>query len=145
MFGVLEHVSVWKNDGEKYRERVPETTEHRRIVLNEVSRVLTENGALYITRFPNTFGWGKYIIRPITGNIGHLNSERARPNYLNNLINDIFEIECFFSDGLLPHHIPLSAPSFLLPLLYAHTGLFLSNLPILRQIAQNYCIIANPR
>lgn len=145
MFGVLEHVGVWKSEEDKYQELVPDITRHRQTVLNEVHRVISNTGKLYITKFPNEFGRDKYIQKIISGNIGHLNSERARPQYLRNLIGEKFEIGSMFTNGLLPHRIPTGTPSYLLPSLYAKFNHLLSNLPILEEIAQNYCIIATPR
>lgn len=144
MFGVLEHIGVWKNEEEKYQERVPDITRHRRTVLNEVHRVISDTGTLYITKFPNTFGRDKYMLKLLTGNIGHLNSERARPEYLRNLTGENFEIRIFFKNGFLPNRFSADTSSNLLPQLYTKFNHFLSNLPILEQVAQNYCIIATP-
>ncbi|WP_436908912.1 class I SAM-dependent methyltransferase [Halosimplex marinum] len=145
MFGVLEHVGVWKTSEEKYRECNPEVTKHRRDVLDEVQRVLSDEGVLYITKFPNTHGRDKYLSKMINGDIGHLNSERARPEYLRDLIGESFEIRSFFADGLLPHRIPFDLPFSSVPNTYSKVDKLLSNAPLLKEFAQNYCVIATPR
>jgi len=142
MFGVLEHIGVWKDNDEKYQKRAPETTEHRKTVLREVRRILSNDGVLYITKFPNTYGRDK-LIGKMVGDIGHLDSERARPKYLHNLIGEKFSIDSIFSDGLLPHRIPFGSPSFYIPYVYAKSDKYLSNFPLLKQLAQNYCVVAN--
>jgi len=77
------------------------------------------------------------------GDIGHLDSERARPKYLHNLVGEKFSIDSIFSDGLLPHRIPFGSPSFYIPYVYAKSDKYLSNFPLLKQLAQNYCVVAN--
>jgi ubiquinone/menaquinone biosynthesis C-methylase UbiE len=141
MFGVLEHIGVWKDDDKKYQKRVPETTEHRETILREVRRILSNNSILYVTKFPNTYGRDK-LIGKMLGDIGHLDSERARPKYLHSLFKEKFDTHSIFLDGLLPHRVPLGSPSFHIPYVYAKSDKHLSNLPFLKQFAQNYCIIA---
>lgn len=82
MFGVLEHVGVVKENGQKYNRMTDEVTPHRKQLLDEVQRVLREDGALYITRYPNLYCRNAVISKLINRRVGHLDSERARPRYL---------------------------------------------------------------
>jgi len=145
MFGVLEHVGVWKTDEQKYQERTTAVTDHRRQVLAETERVLNPDGTLYVTKFPNVYGRDKLLAGLLGSDPGHLDSERARPGYLRGLIGERFDIKTVFANGLLPHRIPLETPLAALPLLYAKLDGILSNIPILGQVAQNYCLTATPR
>lgn len=139
MFGVLEHVGVWGNDGEKYDEPNEGIWEHRRAVLSEANRTLSPSGTLLLTKFPNRYGRDK--LQP---GEGHLNSERTRPTKLINEVERYFHVKEFWCNGLLPHRIPFEAPFDSLPRAYTHLDHKLSNFPVISQIAQNYCLIADP-
>jgi SAM-dependent methyltransferase len=145
MFGVLEHVGVWKNDTEKYPEPNARITRDRRTVLQEVNRVLDEDGLLYLTKFPNTYGRDKLLLRLFRGHMGHRNSERARPIYLKNLVGEQFDVTEFFVNGLLPNKVFPEVESHTLPIAYARFNSVLSNTPVLREVGQNYCLLATPR
>jgi len=142
LFGVLEHVGVWRDDGAKYRELNEDITEHRRAILSEIDRILAPGGMFYLTKFPNLYGRDKLTSRIRGGREGHLDSERGRPSYLRDLLSEWFSVERIFANGLLPLRVPLATDSLTPARWYATANHTMSNLPGLYRVAQNYCAIA---
>lgn len=140
MFGVLEHVGVWKDTGEKYQHPNPAIASHRREVLREADRILKPNGVLSVTKYPNRYGLDKLYL--MGG--GHLDSERTREGELRELLSERFSVQKVRRDGILPYRLPWDAPSESIAAAYARLNRTASNLPLLRKVAQSFTAIATP-
>jgi SAM-dependent methyltransferase len=140
MFGVLEHVGVWKNSTQKYQQLNSSITSHRQTVLSEAARILEPNGTLSVTKFPNRYGLDKVYL--LGG--GHLNSERTRENEFRALLSEMFDVQEISRNGLLPYRLPWDSPSEDIAVMYTRFDGFLSSLPLFKEVAQSYCAIARP-
>ena len=139
MFGVLEHVGVWKGPEEKYTDPNKHITAHRQEVLKEVSRILEPDGCLLITKFPNIHGIDKLYLP----DGGHLNSERTTENGLRELLSDSFEVKSISKRGIVPHRLPFDAPTDAAASYFTRFDQWASCLPIANRFAQSYSAIAH--
>lgn len=143
MFGVLEHIGVRKGDGTKHPKLTPQITEKRRQIIKETNRILSSDGLLYITRYPNYHCRNAIISKLLGRRVGHLDSERARPDYLHQLLEGYFQIEDMSTGIVLPHSMTITRLGLGIPTLYTKIDDKVADFPGIRKIAQSYTVVAN--
>lgn len=141
MFGVLEHVGVWKDSGKKYAEPNEQIQTHRREVLEEISRITGQDGSLLVTKFPNKHGLDKLYLP----DGGHLNSERTTESKLRDLLSNSFTVESVFQTGFIPYRLPWDAPTNTVARVFAQVDGTLSSTYPFSAVAQSYGAVATPK